>query len=313
MPRATGNDLCELFGYAPDDRTDVARRQWKSQECPFAGDVCIKHSHPQGDGTMVVYGSCSVRNATRGGVEEVILCPQRFYADNYAALKSCLADALGRSLPVYLAGEYAKKKRSSGALPSAFGVLLGQKSGGEISLSNPGVIDLSLDWVIAVMERGKLSLIVPCEVQSIDTTGNYHANWAAYSKELSRIPDSKHGMNWANVWKRLIPQIILKGSIASTSTLCTKGMYFLVPDRVYRQFEKLVGPVKPAASAGHGVLTVMTYELGPHVATGEIRSIVCNRTIRMLVNDFATAFASGKQLPLGSQLDEKVTAALARL
>ena len=61
MPRARGNDLCEIFGYAPDDTSDNARKQWKSQECPFVSGVCIKHSHPQ-DGKVIVYGTCSVTN-----------------------------------------------------------------------------------------------------------------------------------------------------------------------------------------------------------------------------------------------------------
>lgn len=61
------------------------------------------------------------------------------------------------------------------------------------------------------------------------------------------------------------------------------------------------------------VLTVMTYDLGPVVPFGTIRSLVPRRTIRMRLVDFAEAFASGKQLPLGSQLDEKVGEALAKL
>ena len=312
MPRANGNDLCELFGYAPDDRSDIARKQWKSQDCPFVGDTCIKHSHPQGSGKVVVYGSCSVENKTRSGPEEVILCPQRLYANGYAALKACVADAIGTTPPVFLAAEYSELKHKR-KLPNGYAVLLGHKSGKEISLSNPGVVKLSLDWVMAVVRNEKLDLIIPCEVQSIDTTGNYHKNWEAYSKECDDIPDSAHGMNWANVWKRLIPQIILKGSIASTSTLCKKGLYFVVPDRVYVQFEKLVGKVASAPAAAHGVMTVVTYHLGPKVASGQIRPLVAARTVRMLATDFATTFASGKQLPLGSQLDEKVASILAGL
>src|SRR3712207_5367863 len=33
LPRAKGNDFAELFGYAPDDTSPPARRQWKSQNC----------------------------------------------------------------------------------------------------------------------------------------------------------------------------------------------------------------------------------------------------------------------------------------
>src|SRR5207248_6518167 len=116
----------------------------------------------------------------------------------------------------------------------------------------------------------------------------------------------KHGMNWANVWKRLIPQLILKGSVAATSKLCKQGIYFVVPDRVYVQFEKLIGKVAGLDVPGAGVLNVMTYDLGPEVPPGSIRNIIPRRTTRMLTTEFARAFALGQQLPLGSQLDLKV-------
>lgn len=308
MARAAGNDLCEVFGYAPDDTSASARRQWKSQDCPFVGGTCIKHSHPVG-GVMVVYGSCSVVNSTRSGKEEVVVCPQRLYADNYMALKQCVVDATGSSLPMFMASEYSARKRAN-SLPDEYVVLLGRGSGREISLENRGVIKMSLDWVMARVKSGRLDLIIPCEVQSIDTTGNYHANWNAYSKEITPVPNSEHGMNWANVWKRLIPQLILKGAIASTSTLCTRGSYFVVPDRVYVQFEKIVGKVATVGETGSGVLNVMTYGLGPDVPSGSIRRLVHHRTERMLTTEFAAAFASGRTLPLGSQLDDKVQLAL---
>ena len=120
-------------------------------------------------------------------------------------------------------------------------------------------------------------------------------------------------MNWANVWKRLIPQLLLKGAIASTSTLCRKGIYFVVPDRVYIQFEKLVGSVPQAGTPAHGVMTVMTYVLGAEVAHGRIRDLKIGRSLRMLVVDFAKAFGSGNQLPLGTQLDKKVLQILTEL
>ena len=305
MPRASGNDLCEIFGFAPDDTHEKARKQWKSQECPFVGGTCIKHSHPQADDRVVVYGSCSVTNQTRRGKEEVILCPQRLYANKYETLKSCAADALGRSIPTYLCNEYSRAKRS-GSLPQEYAILVGQKSGCEINLrSEDAGVQLSIDWVVICVSGGQIQMIIPCEVQSIDTTGNYHANWRAYAEEKAQIPDSKHGMNWANVWKRLIPQLILKGAIAKTSSLCKAGLYFVVPDRVYLQFEKLVGPVAVPKKGGNDTLTVMTYALGPNVSQGNIRQLCLKRTVRMSIQDFATAFSSGKQLPLGSQLDEK--------
>ncbi len=167
---------------------------------------------------------------------------------------------------------------------------------------------------MAHVAAGDLDLIVPCEVQSIDTTGNYRDAWRAYANEQPEIPNSGHGMNWANVWKRLIPQLMLKGAVASTSILCKQGLYFVVPDRVYTQFEKLVGELPEADDPGQGVLTVMTYNLGPEAPEGAHRRLVHKRIIRTLATDFAESFASGKELlPLGSQLDGKVSDMLSGL
>jgi hypothetical protein len=231
---------------------------------------------------------------------------------DYGSLRACVHDALEDTPPVYLADEYAELKKSRG-LPHEYVVLLGKKSGSEISLRNAAA-QLSIDWVMAHVVGGELKLIIPCEVQSIDTTGSYRDAWQAYANEESHIPDAAHGMNWANVWKRLIPQLLLKGAIASTSTLCKQGLYFVVPDRVYVQFEKLIGEVPEASGPGPGVLTVMTYALGPEVPDGSMRSLVHRRTVRTPVTGFAEAFASGQELlTLGAQLDEKVSTMLASL
>ena len=311
MPRAKGNDLCEIFGYAPDDISETARKQWKSQECPFVGDTCIKHSHPQ-DGKVVIYGSCSVVNKTKNGADEIIVCAQRLYANDYETLKAVVRDATGVRLPIFMANEYSRLKRED-QQPTDCVVLLGRNSGKEIKLSQPDVIQLSLDWVMARIVAGKLKLIIPCEVQSADTTGNYRANWDAYSKELSSIPDSEHEMNWANIWKRMIPQLILKGSIAATSGLSKLGHYFIVPDSVYDRFGRLIGQVADVASPGKGVMSVMTYKLGGPVPNGSTRPLVLHRTMRMRTTEFAKAFASGKQLTLGTQLDQQVAVALENL
>jgi hypothetical protein len=270
------------------------------------GGTCIKHSHHGRDGKVVVYGTCSVANKTRTGLQEVIMCPQRLYADQYGVLSCCAEDAVGKKLKLLLVDEYVNLKKA-GALPPESVLLIGKKSGKEIQISKKGLIDLSIDWVLAHIIDKKLEQFFPCEVQSIDITGNYRDTWDAYSREFAEIPNSEHGMNWANVWKRLIPQIILKGSIATTSLLCKKGFYFVVPERVYQQFEKIVGSVASAEKPGIGVLTVMTYDLGPSVSAGHQRELVLNRTVRTTVAEFIRAFGSGQQLPSGVDLDTKVS------
>lgn len=312
LPRASGKDFAEIFGYAPDDTSTPSRRQWKSQDCPFVGGTCIKRINLPGSG-WVVSGACSVANKSKSsGTEEVIICLQRLYANGYESLKACARDAVEGTPPIFLSDEFSRLKKA-GDLPEDYVVLLGKNSGGEITLRNTAA-QLSIDWVMARVVSGVLDMVVPCEVQSIDTTGSYRETWQAYSKEKPLIPNSSHGMNWANVWKRLIPQLMLKGAVASTSNLCKQGIYFVLPDRVYVQFEKLVGSVPQVDAPGPGVLTVMTYALGPEVPTGNIRSLVRRRVMRTSIVDFAEAFASGKELlPLGVELDRKVDDTLARL
>ncbi|CAH1044724.1 hypothetical protein HPTD01_3202 [Halomonas sp. TD01] len=96
-----------------------------------------------------------------------------------------------------------------------------------------------MDWVLAKVKNGKLQQYVGVEVQSIDITGNYRDSWHTY-KNLNTsfsgdIPRSEHGLNWANVHKRLIPQLIRKGVVYSNSKLVPSGLYFIVPDIVYKK------------------------------------------------------------------------------
>ena len=96
-----------------------------------------------------------------------------------------------------------------------------------------------MDWVLAKVKSGKLKEYVGIEVQSIDITGNYRDCWHSYNNltpGTKIISSSCHGMNWANVHKRLIPQIIRKGLVYSRSSMVKKGVYFIVPDIVYRKF-----------------------------------------------------------------------------
>lgn len=309
MPRAKGKDFAEIFGYSPDDTSTPARRQWKSQDCPFVQSTCIKRINLPGSG-WVVSGACSVANRTKNAdTDEVIICPQRLYAEDYASLKTCARDAVQSTAPIFLADDFSKLKRTSN-LPEDYIVLLEKESGGETTLRNTAA-QLSIDWIIAYVVSGRLDTVVPCEVRSIDTTGSYRETWQAYSKEQPLIPNSSHGMNWANLWKRLIPQLMLKGAVASTSSLCKQGLYFVLPDRVYIQFEKLVGEVPQVSKPGPGVLTVMTYALGSAVSAGNIRPLSQRRVIRIRITDFAESFASGRELfPLGAELDHKVDSVL---
>ncbi|WP_227764398.1 NotI family restriction endonuclease [Zhaonella formicivorans] len=298
MPRAKKQDLCEIFGFAPDDLTPICRNYWNRGVCPFVGSRCTKHNHDK----SVIYGVCSVVS----GNDEIIICPKRLYAENYKTLKDVSLDAFGY-VPLYLVNE-VKSLELVKETPNEFVIAFGQNSGREIQVGSSRN-KLSMDWVLVKIVDGNPTEVAGVEVQSIDITNNYRATWEAYknleTNPCVEIPDSAHGMNWANVHKRLIPQIIRKGQVYADSHLATKGMYFIVPDVVYSRFEDIIGDIIPVSTPNKGVLSVLTYSLDEPVDFGKIRNLTRCRIIRVNLEDFALNFISGGKIP-GSSLDEAV-------
>ena len=182
-------------------------------------------------------------------------------------------------------------------------------SGHEINLNR----SCSMDWVLAKVEGQQLVEYTGIEVQSIDITGNYRDNWYAYKniRNGAVIPKSEHGMNWANVHKRLIPQIIRKSLIYSRSELVNTGLYFIVPEIVYQKFEDVIGSDIPLVTEkASDVITVHTYKLGDPVPEGQMRAIVPVRKLRFKMQDFSNRFISGPNLPSAVELDNAVKNAL---
>lgn len=293
--RPANKDLVEVFGYAPDDLTPSVRSLWNLGACPFTNRSCSKTNHD----TTVVYGTCSV-TSTFG---DCVICPNRLYENNYATLRSASADAFGDDIELLMFDEYIRRRNEKGT----FVVALGQNSGKEVKIGR----SLSMDWVLAKLENSVLIEYIGIEVQSIDITNNYRDSWYAYKNltaDSKTIPASEHGMNWANVHKRLIPQIIRKGVVYSSSKLVRSGLYFILPDVVYRKFEDIIGADIPVVDdKGPNVLTIHTYALSaPIPEHGSQRTLTPVRKLRVSLDDFAQRFISGPNLPTGGQLDEAV-------
>lgn len=287
-------DLIEVFGYAPDDLTPQCRSLWKLSACPFINKQCTKANH---DGS-VIYGTCSVSSP----YGDCVICPNRLYEKNYLALRRIAHEVFGAHLEFFMYEQFIPLRETEKSCI----VALGQNSGKEVKIGT----NLSVDWVLAKIENGDLVEYVGVEVQSIDITGNYRDAWYSY-KNLSSltqsISSSEHGMNWANVHKRLIPQIIRKGIIYSRSDLVKHGLYFVVPDIVYCKFEQIIGHDIPLLlEGGKDVLTIHTYELSPVTHYGEQRTLVLKRNIRFSLEEFSQRFISGPDLPSGLQLDAAV-------
>lgn len=286
-------DLIEVFGYAPDDLTSQCRSLWNLSACTFTNKQCTKTNH---DGS-IVYGTCSVSSP----FGDCVICPKRLYENNYATLRTISKEVFG-DLPVYMYEEFIPLREK---LDNCV-IALGQNSGKEVKIG----ASLSMDWVLARLESHKLVEYTGVEVQSIDISGNYRDAWHSYrnmNAQTTSVTSSEHGMNWANVHKRLIPQIIRKGTIYAKSDLVKSGLYFVVPDIVYRKFEEILGADIPLLnSGGKDVLTIHTYELSPFLRHGEQRTLLLKRNIRFSLDEFSKRFISGPNLPSGLQLDNAV-------
>jgi hypothetical protein len=299
MTTRPANDLVEIFGYAPDDLSPAARTLWALSACPFVSKPCSKSNH---DGS-VIYGTCSVTTS----YGDCIICPNRLYDRGYASLRLVAAEAFDGRTKFMMFDEYIAKRSTVADCV----VALGRNSGREVNLGRK----MSMDWVLARITRGRLIEYTGVEVQSIDITGNYRDTWHAYkniSPRTKSIPTSKHGLNWANVHKRLIPQLIRKGLMYSRSTLVRHGLFFVVPEIVYKKFEEVLGYDLPVVTrSGKDVLTIHTYELTPYQRPGVQREAIVKRKIRVPLADFAERFVSGPSLPPAQELDLAIRRVLA--
>jgi hypothetical protein len=300
--RAKGQDIVELFGFAPNDPSAIAKQQFERTDCPFVKGQCGKTNHNK----TLIYGTCSV---TAGREKrEVIICPKRLYADKYRVLSDA-ANAVWGNIAL-VAGGAISELREQALTFDECAIAFGQNSGREVTINSNG--KLSLDWVIQRYKRinGKLVAqdYIGIEVQSIDITGNYRDNWQAYRdiKFGSRpnvVPDSGHGLNWANVHKRLIPQIIRKGNVYSFTKRCS-AFFFILPDLVYEKFEQILGDIPEQNAPSNQNLSVLTYGFGPVSNDGEHRNLVLHRTKHHSLSDIAHAFITNCGDTVSDELDE---------
>jgi hypothetical protein len=312
--RSLGRDIVELFGHRPNDLAPAAVGAFTKRHCPFSNSQCSKTNHDK----SLIYGVCSVTNGVQTGAHnEVIVCPKRLYANNYGVFADLVKDIWGPTTELVVGGPIASLRERAARLASP-AIAFGQGSGTEISVDSNG--QMSMDWVIQLYanDGGRLRprQFIGIEVQSIDITGNYRDTWAAYEKmkvtgqhpRLSVVA-SGHGLNWANVHKRLIPQIIRKGNVYRGADRCA-GFYFLLPEIVYRRFEQVIGPVPDLGKPGRDRLSVKTYSLGPKVPDGQIRGLTLVRTLHLDAVAVAQAFIANVDLESSQRLNARMMSIL---
>ncbi len=239
--------ISEFFGYRAEDDSETAITTAARQICPFLGSQCTKVLSRD----RVIAGVCAVRQKTAGS-PSVICCPNRIYAENYKMLHHVAEQAFGCNLGLYSGRAAVDKAREENGAIAVFG----HGWGGELRLpQRAGVGSYFVDWVLARLDgNGELVEFTAIEVQTIDTTGNYREARMALLENREIVADTV-GLNWENVSKRIIPQLIYKGQVLQREDLCRTGLFFVCPKAVYERVLNRLGgkdriphfPTQPAS------------------------------------------------------------------
>jgi hypothetical protein len=283
-----GTKIIEFFGYAPGDKSDEAIASRASRTCPFVSGPCQKTLSDS-----EISGVCTLAPASGA---PVICCPQRLYANFYSILKDVAVVAFGPNAQL-VPGSNA---RSAVTLPGMDRVaVFGKRWGGELRLPNRGSSGgYFVDWILAKLTTsGEIDSFVAVEVQSIDTTGNYRAAREAYLNESDFDGVSTAGFNWENVNKRILPQLIYKGHVLRRERLCSKGLFFISPLRVYLKIKERLGSNLLSYNLQSGSLSFMWYDIGESVPQGNLRSLDQCGVFTTTVDQVALAFTSPSNLP----------------
>lgn len=288
----------EWFGFAPGDRSAPAAEVRSAKGCPFVGGACIKRLGR----SALVSGACTVKPATSA---PVICCPNRMYAKEYRVLLDVARDAFGPDVRLCREVEHLRHDGKDV-------VVFGKRWGRELRLPNRRTGGgYFVDWVLALVDdNGSLLEFVAAEVQTMDTTGSYEpAIRALYEGNPSPGP-AKAGINWENVNKRILPQLIFKGHVIRLEEKCKKGLYFLCPEPVYRRMAERLGGGLVSYPPQPGALTFLWYGLGPAATEGYPVDLMLAGKLTTTVDQVALAFTSPRNLPVPGGYEQAISAAL---
>ncbi len=176
MPYDPTEFLGEILGRPAAKGFEPAAHDY---ECPFLGTRCIKRSTSLG---KEPYPVCSIRRKISGDPKQVCVCPKRFYSVDF------LTDVVSHCWP--------------GDPPA------NPQIAREVKMTGFG----NVDFVIAdIGQGGAIKDFLSVELQAIDITGSVRLAYEALraGRDVDRRPT--YGLNWGNVYKRYITQLIRKG------------------------------------------------------------------------------------------------------
>jgi hypothetical protein len=195
--------------------------------CPFMNSVCCKRSHR----IAGPYPVCSVWQRERD-LRLVCLCPKRFYE------APIVQDVLDHCWP--------------GDPPQ------NPKIAHEVQMKGFGNVDLVIADVDEQTRR--VRKFVSVELQAVDTTGSVEPAYQAILASQDEAVVS-YGINWANVRKRYVSQLVIKGFYHhqwGTRIVAVLQAPLYLELRRYLNFQEL----DPAA--GGNAITFLIYDFVPN-------------------------------------------------
>jgi hypothetical protein len=157
------------------------------------------------------------------------------------------------------------------------------------------------------------------EIQTIDTTGSYSEQSTAFFKGHQFVDArgnapgwSTAGLNWANVSKRILPQLIYKGYVLRRERKCGKGLFFICPTAVLKRVRARLGTKMLEYPIAAGTITFQAYDLGPFKGADLKRDLIKHSTFTTTVEQVAYAFVSPVNLPEMGVYEKAIVAALKR-
>lgn len=255
-------------------------------ECPFVGGECTKK---YSDGTA--NGACSLQTAK---FPFIPICPNRMYERDYFILQDAAEFVFGLPLPLYTKDSLPLRAQR----PSTYALALGKGSYGEIPLprrkGSRTAGNYYVDWILCHIENDNVVEFTAAEVQTIDTTGSYRDVVSAL-RGGTRVQRTGRGfgLNWENVNKRILPQLVYKGHLFHREERNRKGMLFLCPDAVLKRLLDRLGPSLNTGFAPQpGSITLMGYK-----GDSKNLNLVRATTVTTTVHDLGLALTSPRDLP----------------
>ena len=176
MPCDPTEVLGEILGRPAAKGIDPAAHDYL---CPFLGTRCSKRSTSLGSEP---YPVCSIRRNIAGQPNQICVCPKRFYSVDF------LTDVVGHCWP--------------GDPPA------NPQVAREVKMTGFG----NVDFVIAdIGQGGAITEFLSVELQAIDISGSVMPAYEALRAERDMDRRPTYGLNWSNVYKRYITQLIRKG------------------------------------------------------------------------------------------------------